>query len=46
MEVLKCGCRIEKGKFIIGADCAYCKECNVVAEMHPFGHKRLIDVAG
>jgi hypothetical protein len=44
MEMLRCGCRIEDGVFIVGDDCARCKECNAVAEMHPFGNKRLGDL--
>ncbi len=43
MEILECGCRVEGGAFIVGDNCAYCKECNAVAEMHPFGDKRLKD---
>ncbi len=43
MEVLRCGCKIEEGRFMVGDDCAYCKECNAMAEMHPFGEKRLAD---
>lgn len=46
MEVLKCGCRVENGKFVVGEECAHCKECNAVAELHPFGHKRLRDFEG
>ena len=43
METLRCGCRIDDGVFTVGDDCAYCKECNTVAQMHPFGKKRLVD---
>ncbi|MDE1874075.1 MAG: hypothetical protein KGI04_03065 [Candidatus Micrarchaeota archaeon] len=43
MEVLECGCRIDEGVFIVGSNCTYCKECNAVAQMHPFGDKRLAD---
>ncbi len=44
MEVLRCGCRIEGGVFIVGSGCAHCEECNTVAELHPFGNKRLTDL--
>lgn len=44
MEVLACGCRVIDGVFIVGDGCTYCKECNAVAEMHPFGDKRLSDI--
>ncbi len=44
MEILKCGCRVEKGKFILCEGCAHCKECNAVAKLHPFGNLRLHDL--
>ncbi|MCL5239231.1 MAG: hypothetical protein M1286_02030 [Candidatus Marsarchaeota archaeon] len=46
MEVLRCGCRVENGTFIVGDNCAYCKECNTVAELHPFGDMRLDELEG
>ncbi|MEK6760483.1 MAG: hypothetical protein AABX93_01015 [Nanoarchaeota archaeon] len=45
MIKLKCGCAIkDDGKFVLGERCKYCTECNVVAEIHPFGNKKLDDL--
>ena len=46
MEQLKCGCRIENGKFIVGEHCkeSGCRECNTIATMHPFGNVRFKDI--
>ena len=39
---LDCGCQItSEGKVVVSENCKYCKECNLVAELHPFGTKRL-----
>lgn len=45
MEKLKCGCSVKNGKFIVGENCKYCRECNAMAKLHPFGSMRLSDVA-
>lgn len=47
MVELKCGCEVtEEGQFILGECCekANCGECRMVAQMHPFGKKRLADL--
>ena len=42
MIVLKCECQVtEEGKFIVSEHCANCRECNIIAELHPFGEKQL-----
>ena len=39
---LMCGCEItDEGQFIVSSDCRYCKECNTVSRIHPFGNERL-----
>ncbi|MGD0729047.1 MAG: hypothetical protein ABR981_03145 [Candidatus Micrarchaeaceae archaeon] len=40
--MLRCGCWIsEDGEFVVGQSCAYCKECNAVSKLHPFGNDRI-----
>ena len=47
MIKLKCGCTvIDDGKFVVGARCFGCRECNAVAELHPFGDKSLDEIEG
>lgn len=41
MEMLECGCIVDEGEFIVGQGCKMCRECNAVADLHPFGHKRI-----
>ena len=39
---LMCGCEIlDHGEFVVGEGCKYCKECNTVSTLHPFGPNRL-----
>ncbi|MGI0100324.1 MAG: hypothetical protein ACREBH_01195 [Candidatus Micrarchaeaceae archaeon] len=43
--VLKCGCKVEgNGNFIVGDGCMFCKECNAVGELHPFGGRRIHEI--
>ena len=42
MANLKCGCEVtDNGKFVVSERCRNCRECNMIAELHPFGVKRL-----
>jgi hypothetical protein len=42
MIKLNCECEItEEGKFIVSDKCKFCKECNLVSKLHPFGNERL-----
>jgi len=44
---LKCGCAInEAGEFVIGKSCMdkNCGECRMIAQLHPFGEKRIVDM--
>ncbi len=43
-EMLECGCKIEKRKFIVGVHCKMsgCEECNLMPKIHPFGTGKLI----
>lgn len=44
-ETLKCGCKVEDGKFVLGNGCKErnCGECRLLVKLHPFGNKRVID---
>jgi len=47
MVKLVCGCTVtEEGKFVVGEKCEQgnCKECNTIAQLHPFGEKRFQSV--
>jgi hypothetical protein len=44
---LRCGCMVnDDGKFEVGDHCRNCVECNAVAQIHPFGTRRLAEVVG
>ncbi|MDE1855780.1 MAG: hypothetical protein KGH49_00905 [Candidatus Micrarchaeota archaeon] len=43
-EMLRCGCMVDEGEFIVGSGCKNCKECNTVSQLHPFGNKRLHEI--
>ncbi len=36
----------DDGKFEVGDHCRNCVECNAVAQIHPFGTRRLAEVVG
>jgi hypothetical protein len=39
---LHCECQVtEEGKFIVSDRCQFCKECNTISKLHPFGEGRL-----
>ena len=44
-EQLKCGCTIENGAFTLENQCQEknCGECRMIAQMHPFAKKRMVD---
>ncbi|MBI2147621.1 hypothetical protein HYU19_04030 [Candidatus Woesearchaeota archaeon] len=40
--ILRCGCSVHAGgSFHVGQRCQNCRECTAIAELHPFGMKRL-----
>ena len=42
MIKLNCECQIsQKGKFTVSERCKFCKECNLISQLHPFGKGRL-----
>lgn len=46
VEVLKCGCSVRNGRFVLGKGCRErnCGECRMMAKIHPFGRKRIVDL--
>jgi hypothetical protein len=42
---LKCGCKVTgDGKYVVGIGCQFCKECNAISGLHPFGSGRIAEM--
>ncbi|MCL4389218.1 MAG: hypothetical protein M1528_00335 [Candidatus Marsarchaeota archaeon] len=45
MVVLDCSCEVtDDGRFVVGIACKGCTECNIIAELHPFGIRRISNI--